>query len=95
MVLAVPCQDAHGRWDATNVHPNDAALTNVFSIYNNYSSSGKTGGSFAGYTSLIPVAYDNVKQNSVLERSLHQGRNRGRFRQGYVSVLPQGPCLWL
>jgi hypothetical protein len=54
------------------VHPNDAAMT-LFNIYNSYSSSGKTGGSFAGYTSLIPVAYDNIKQNSLLNGHFTKG----------------------
>jgi len=58
---------------ALNVHPNDAEMTNVFGIYNTYSSSGKVGGSFAGYTSLIPVAYDNVKQNSLLSGHFTKG----------------------
>ena len=54
------------------VHPNDAAMT-LFNLYNAYSSSGKTGGAFAGYTSLIPVAYDNTKQNSLLNGHFTKG----------------------
>lgn len=51
-----------------NVHPNDQALGAVIApIYNSYVSSGNMGGGAgSGYTSLIPVAYDNVTQNSAL-----------------------------
>jgi hypothetical protein len=53
---------------AINVHPNDQALgANVSGIYNNYVKTGNMGGGAgSGYTSLIPVAYDNINTNSAL-----------------------------
>jgi len=74
------CTSCHAKMHntATNgtavlVHPNDTNMTALFNLYNAYSSSGKTGGTFAGYTSLIPVAYDNVKQNSLLSGHFTKG----------------------
>jgi hypothetical protein len=66
------CQQCHSKMHmsgtAQNVHPNDQAVGSTISgIYNNYISSGHMeGGAAAGYTSLIPVAYDNITTNSQL-----------------------------
>ncbi len=68
------CQQCHPKMHmngtAINVHPNDQALgSTIMGIYNNYKGSGNvagTTGNNMGFTSLVPVAYDNITQNSVL-----------------------------
>ncbi len=68
------CQQCHPKMHMTTpglgveVHPNDQAVgSTIAGIYNNYVKTGvTTGGVGGGYTSLIPVAYDNIKQNSQL-----------------------------
>jgi hypothetical protein len=51
---------------AINVHKNDENLGGTIAgIYNAYKSTDGTG-ALAGYTSLVPVAYDNIRKNSLL-----------------------------
>ncbi len=63
----------HENGTAVNVHPNDEAVGNAIAgIYNAYlGSDGK--GSIRGYTSLIPVAYDNFTKNSLLRDHFTDG----------------------
>jgi cytochrome c553 len=57
------------------VHPNDEGLTGgVDAIYNSYVGSGNMGGGAgSGYTSLIPVAYDNIVSNASLSGHFSTG----------------------
>jgi hypothetical protein len=87
------CQQCHPKMhmsgSAVSVHPNDEALgSTIAGIYNTYKGSGGiagTTGNFAGYTSLVPVAYDNIKVNSQLA---------GHFSQnGTVTANDRVMCL--
>jgi cytochrome c553 len=73
------CQQCHPKMhmsgSAINVHPNDQALGSTISgIYNSYVKTGDMGGgAAAGYTSLVPVAYDNITTNSQLAGHFTKG----------------------
>lgn len=66
------CQQCHPKMHmaglAINVHPNDQAVgATIAGLYNAYVKTGLSDGSAgSGYTSLVPVAYDNINQNSQL-----------------------------
>jgi predicted CXXCH cytochrome family protein len=65
------CQQCHPEMhmagSAANVHPNDQAIgATVQGLYNAYVKTGDMSGVGGGFTSLVPVAYDNVTQNSSL-----------------------------
>jgi len=64
------CQQCHSKMHmagtAINVHPNDEAVgTTIAGIYNAYKGTDGAG-TIQGYTSLVPVAVDNQKKNSLL-----------------------------
>jgi hypothetical protein len=77
------CQQCHAKMHMAgagiNVHPNDQAVgSTIMGIYNNYKGSGGVAGSTGsnmGFTSLIPVAYDNVTTNSGLAGHFTKGAN--------------------
>jgi hypothetical protein len=77
------CQQCHPKMhmsgSAQNVHPNDQAIgSTIAGIYNAYVKTGDMtggGGTKGGYTSLVPVAYDNITTNSALAGHFTTGAN--------------------
>jgi len=77
------CKQCHPKMHETagtavNVHPNDVNLGDLATIYNGYKGSAGiagTTGNLQGFTSLIPVAYDNIKTNSQLKNHFVQNGN--------------------
>jgi hypothetical protein len=72
------CAQCHGKMHmaetAINVHPNDQAVgSTIAGIYNDYVSSGIMAIGGGGFSSLIPVAVDNINQNSLLAGHFTQG----------------------